>query len=622
MNGNIPAVGSGNRGRFARLAGLKRALIDMPVRRFRDLKMRKKLIWTYIIVVLIPIFMVGMILTNGMRNMAIEQAIKEACTNTDRIQLRLNELTNRVTEISDRIYFSARTREILSTDYKTRWGVVREYFDFSEFAEYRRDYAEIRYIMIYTSNNTLLDNWEFIPVGEDITEKPWYGKAVEKNGEIVWQYIRNELYDRDSLCLTRLIKNDLNQLLGVLIIEISDSFLQSIIAEEPYKTIIAVDSAHIVSSNHSELIGQKTWDEGIQFISETVNNQFRDLYRGKDSSKVITNSFVPKTSSSIFNIYTIVPVQSITKKAEEISTLGFSIMGLSFAISLVLLVFFSHVLSSRIIRLRSEMRKVVEGKYDISDKIQGMDEIGELHVDLLKMVRSFEQLIHEVYEERLLKEQLRNKQREIQFKMLANQINPHFLYNVLETIRMRSHSKGDAETAGAVKLLARLMRRNLEATSKTVTLESELEIMKNYLKLQKYRFEDKIDYEIEIAAEGYEEYRMLPMLLQPLVENAFVHGLECKRTRGRVTIRVEEQDGLLVISVRDNGVGMDRTRLERLRSMLNGNGEESGIHIGLQNVNSRIKLYYGEAYGLDIASAENEGTLVRIRLPRKEENRD
>ena len=93
---------------------------------------------------------------------------------------------------------------------------------------------------------------------------------------------------------------------------------------------------------------------------------------------------MPKTSSSIFNIYTIVPVQSITKKAEEISTLGFSIMGLSFAISLVLLVFFSHVLSSRIIRLRSEMRKVVEGKYDISDKIQGMDEIGELHVDLLK----------------------------------------------------------------------------------------------------------------------------------------------------------------------------------------------------------------------------------------------
>ena len=110
MNGNVPAVGSGNRARFARLAGLKRSLVDIPVRRFQDLKIRKKLIWTYIIVVLIPIFMVGMILTNGMRDMAIEQAIKEACTNTDRIQLRLNELTNRVTEISDRIYFSARTR--------------------------------------------------------------------------------------------------------------------------------------------------------------------------------------------------------------------------------------------------------------------------------------------------------------------------------------------------------------------------------------------------------------------------------------------------------------------------------------------------------------------------------
>ena len=129
--------------------------------------------------------------------------------------------------------------------------------------------------------------------------------------------------------------------------------------------------------------------------------------------------------------------------------------------------------------------------------------------------------------------------------------------------------------------------------------------MKNYLKLQKYRFEDKIDYEIEIAAEGYEEYRMLPMLLQPLVENAFVHGLECKGPGAGSRYVSRNRMDSSVISVRDNGVGMDRTRLERLRSMLDGNGEESGIHIGLQNVNSRIKLYYGEAYGLDITSAEN-----------------
>ena len=314
MNGNIPAVGSGNRGRFARLAGLKRALIDMPVRRFRDLKMRKKLIWTYIIVVLIPIFMVGMILTNGMRNMAIEQAIKEACTNTDRIQLRLNELTNRVTEVSDRIYFSAgpgRSFRPITKPGGRRTGIFR----FQRVCGIQARLCGNTLHNDYTGNNTLLDNWEFIPVGGDITEKPWYGKAVEKNGEIVWQYIRNELYDRDSLCLTRLIKNDLNQLLGVLIIEISDSFLQSIIAEEPYKTIIAVDSAHIVSSNHSELIGQKT---GTRHSSYRNREQpVPGSVPGKDSSKVITNSFVPKTSSSIFNIYTIVPCSPSPKRRKR-----------------------------------------------------------------------------------------------------------------------------------------------------------------------------------------------------------------------------------------------------------------------------------------------------------------
>ena len=142
-------------------AKVKNVVVDIPAGNSRILKSES--IWTYIIVLLIPIFMVGLILTNGMKNMAIEQAINEAYTNTDRIQLRLNELANRVTEVSERIYFSTSTNNILSNDYRTRWDVVRDYLNFDEFAAYRRDYSEIRYIMVYTDNWTLLNNWEFIP---------------------------------------------------------------------------------------------------------------------------------------------------------------------------------------------------------------------------------------------------------------------------------------------------------------------------------------------------------------------------------------------------------------------------------------------------------------------------
>jgi len=598
---------------------LKLGFIELPVRKFRDLKIRKKLIWMYIIVVLAPILIVGVTFSNGMKNDAIGQAVREACTNTDRIQLRLDELTGRVTDISDRICLSPKIVAILSADHGS--GALHGPSIFSEITEFIRDYQEIQHIMIYTENSTLQVDPEFITAMPEIWKKDWYQKAEWRNGSVVWQYIMNEQTGRGSLCLTRLIRDDAYKPVGVLVIEISDDFLQSILEKEPYRTMIATDNSLVVSSNHTEFIGRKTWNIGIPFVTEPVNNQVLDVYEGADSSKLVLNSFIPGKSSSAFNIYTIVPVRTATERAEETITICLVILALCSAASLAIFVLFSRYLTGRIIKLKSEMRKVVEGNFDVSDEISGMDETGELHREMLKMVKSFEQLIHEVYEERLLKEQLRNKQREIQFKMLANQINPHFLYNVLETIRMRAHSKGDEETAAAVKMLARLMRRNLEASSKTVTLESELEITKNYLDLQKFRFEDKIDYEIEIAAEGYEDYRMLPMLVQPLAENAFVHGLECKRTRGRIMIRVEEQDEYLVISVRDNGIGMDGAKLERIRNMLGENAEDIiSTHIGLQNVNSRIKLYYGDAYGLDISSAEKEGTMVRIRLPRKEDD--
>lgn len=594
-------------------------LIEKPVKDLQDLKIRKKLIGTYIIVVLIPIFMVGFILTNGMKNMAIEQAIKEADTNTDRIQIRLNEVLNKVTDISDRIYFNSQSTDILSSFYRSRWEVVKAYLDFNEFNEYKRAYAEIKTIRIYSNNKTLLNNWEFIPSDTKTISMPWYKNALEKNGEIVWQFIWNELYKRNSLCLTRLIKNDINQQLGVLVIELNSAYIESIVSEEPFTTVIAVDDGSITYSNDPTLVGQKVADKNIQFEKEKVHNKLLDISFANDPSKIIINSFLPKMSSSFMNVYTIVPIHAITKKANDISKLGFGIMFISFVISFILLTFFSSVLSRRIIRLRSEMHKAVQGNYDISTEINGLDEIGELHEDLLKMVKSFKQLIYEVYEERLLKEQLSNKQREIEFKMLANQINPHFLYNVLETIRMRAHSKGDEEIAGAVKLLARIMRRNLEVTSKTVTLDSEMDLLTNYLKIQKFRYEDKIDYYIENVADT-EDYRMLPLLLQPIVENAFVHGLECKRSQGTIKIRVEELNKVLMITVEDNGVGMDDSKLNRVRKMLDESDDTVKTHIGLQNVSSRIKLYYGCEYGLEIQSSLNVGTKVIMKLPPKEED--
>ena len=168
-----------------------------------------------------------------------------------------------------------------------------------------------------------------------------------------------------------------------------------------------------------------------------------------------------------------------------------------------------------------------------------------------------------------------------------------------------------------VKMLARIMRRNLEATSKTVTLDSEIELLSNYLNIQKFRYEDKIDYSIDIMTDT-KDYRMLPLLLQPIVENAFVHSLECKKIQGKIGIKVEEKDECLVIAVEDNGAGMDENKIILVRNMLEECENSVKTSIGLRNVNSRIKLYYGADYGLELSSRLNVGTTVVMKLPLKE----
>jgi two-component system sensor histidine kinase YesM len=197
--------------------------------------------------------------------------------------------------------------------------------------------------------------------------------------------------------------------------------------------------------------------------------------------------------------------------------------------------------------------------------------------------------------------------------MLASQINPHFLYNTLETIRMKARCNGEIEIEELVKMLAKIMRRNIQVGDKLVTLKSELELVEYYLKIQQYRFGERINYEIDIRC-NIEYQKIMPLIIQPVVENAFVHGLETKEGEGKIRIIVEKKDHL-VIQVIDDGIGMSQEKLEEIKENLNDFRKLNRSNIGLNNVNQRINLLYGAGYGLEVDSEENKGTKVTIVLP-------
>lgn len=272
--------------------------------------------------------------------------------------------------------------------------------------------------------------------------------------------------------------------------------------------------------------------------------------------------------------------------------------------------------------LSVDMRKVVSrarmgGDIDYTSNITGKDEIGRLSKDLNIMVENIKKLTKEVYEANFQKQQLLIWQKDMKLKVLANQINPHFLFNSLETIRMKAHIKGEEEIARIIMLLGKIIRKNLELDNQHVPLRSELELVENYLEIQKFRYGEKINYQIE-EFRHLENYLILPLLIQPVVENAIIHGLENKEGRGNVWIKFVRENGELRIIVTDDGVGIDRKKLVKLQKILAKNGIPGGIgrrKIGLLNVHQRIKLYYGEKYGLRVSSTHNQGTTVEIILP-------
>ncbi len=282
-------------------------------------------------------------------------------------------------------------------------------------------------------------------------------------------------------------------------------------------------------------------------------------------------------------------------------------------ISLLLTGLYAGYYVRRLNEFKDQLHKAAAGDFKIVRDTDSMDEISELYEDLHIMIDSIQKLITAVYEEQVQKEKLNSRQKDVEFKMLASQINPHFLYNTLETIRMKARAIGETEIEELVKMLAKIMRRNIQVGDKLVTLKSELELVEYYLKIQQYRFGDRIQYKINQCC-NIEYLKIMPLIIQPVVENAFVHGLETKEGEGSIEIIVENKDHL-VITVTDDGIGISEDKLKEIKENLNDTRKLNRSNIGLSNVNQRIKLLYGDDYGLTVESEEYKGTKVTIEIP-------
>ena len=572
--------------------------------------MKRKLLVTYLLVVLLPVLFVGIILTRAMSDMALEQATNNTVDRVNEIISDMSEVFKIGNDLSRKIFLSSNLMYILTKHYNKTLDIFVDYQNNKMLdEELSLHSAEISDIRLYSMNDTLLNNSRIIPVGREMYNYQWFSHALEANGMITWGYNFNEIKKKRFLSLTRLLKDKSGSPLGMLVIEINDRFFDTLFSNVEFDVAIVDSQENIIAAKDRALAGKK--------LSALQIGEYEDMdrinYKGKPSI-VIDRAFSPESSGDVFRVVSIFGIDTIMSRVRDTSFLGFYIIAASLLISLILIILFSDALSKRIKRLSKDIHEVASGNFDISLAIEGNDEIGQLSTDLQHMIKSIKELIYEVYEVNLQKKQLTIEQKEIKLRMLANQTNPHFLFNVLETVRSKANCIGAMDIVQIVKLLGKILRSSLEFESESILLREELDLVKCYLDLQRYRFNDRITYEINTYV-NIDDYKVLPMIIQPIVENSFVHGLEDKIGSGVIRIDIRETGGMLKISVYDNGAGIAEEKLKAIWDSMEEQEYDPNRRIGLRNVYQRIKLRYGERYGLDISSKVGEGTEVSILLP-------
>lgn len=476
--------------------------------------------------------------------------------------------------------------------------------------------ADISSIMIFGKKKMLLNRsmYTYQKVALDYSKLDWYAKAVAKPQDaIITGPNRHSFFDTDDevISLSREVQSYENGTFrGVILInlnmnkitEICDSFQEK---QENFICIIN-DKGELVyeQQNGRERFAfdeKENRQELNTALGKTKESCFRLNYRGE---KYLVTRTDMKTTG--WTLVSMVPYKSVMAETMAIS----GVMILAVAITLIVtLLLLNRILTGVVKPLKKLEKYMVQVNPDNMDQrmeILTDDEIGHLSMKFNQMMDRIRNLKEQVIEEQ-------EDKRKYELQALQAQINPHFLYNTLDSIIWMAETN-DSNIVAMTEALAKLFRISLNKGNEEITLERELEHVKNYLIIQSMRYADKFTYEISVEP-GVEKCRTIKLILQPVVENCIYHGIKKKRGSGKITIRAFRRRDDLIIEISDDGCGMPPEVCQKILSDEIEPENISGSGIGIKNVNERIQLRFGKRYGLSYMSEEGVGTTVTYILP-------
>ena len=567
------------------------------VKWFKNLNFQGKLVVGYLFLALIPMLCVTWDTYFNLRSILLEQSYDNINEEIEKMNQNFSMLLEPCLTTLDILYVDESLCGYLSQDYsRDSYEEMFYYIDRKITGIYLVN-PSISRIRFYSSNSTLpSDNYYFF--NENVMADQERSHTRQAQGKVVLNGV-NSPEGEMHLCLERLLNvYPQGKTESILSLEIESNLLNEFVkTQNKTDTIFLTDSSGmILAASRPERVGKNI----VQWMpdwkpADKIQTEFTD--EGADKIGISTES------SFETYIVMISDKEATLKNMKTVSGQMMFLIFLSAAVVMILILLYSKWLSDRVSKVMYAARKLGDGEFDYVLEDMGKDEIGQIGDAFNVLNVKIQRLIRENYEKKI-------KLQSEELNLMQEQINPHFLYNALSVISAMALRERGMQTVKSVKYLADFYRISLNKGKQILSIQEEMELLKNYMKIQKLRFGSSIQVEYDIKKELL-TLKTIKLLLQPLVENSIHHGRKSDEEVLMIRVRVQLDGEHVCFSVEDNGVGIEQDKLEKLRSQL----EKFEEGYGLKNVHNRVRLTYGEEYGVKIESVFGKGTRVLVYIP-------
>ncbi|MFD2329370.1 sensor histidine kinase [Cohnella sp. GCM10020058] len=590
----------------------------------KNMKLQNKLMASFLLACVVPLIIVSVLIFRQSAAGLEESSEEFAALYTSQIRTSLNEFLkeyDKVTKsvlVDNELIYSLGDKQNKSIDEQIIQSVAVQRL-LMRVALLK---PEIGAAMLISRDNAVYQYTNTTSKVNDnlLLSQAWFKKLSGSEDTFFITGLHDRAYYEDKgagaiVTVGRLLYRSDGAYAGILLIDLDpfsllpldNDFVQ---ARKKYGMSVIISNREQQIVYHSDAAsGRLSWEQVLASGADEVGGN------GTKDRIVLTGS----TAQGELSIKTEIPRDKLLQKINRIKGTTLILILASCLIVTLISLGLSYTITKPVKALRRSMKQAEVGQYLPIEKKQANDEIGSLVNSYNKMIVTIRTLIEDVYMAEI-------KQRQAKFLALQNQINPHMLYNTLESIRMKALMKDDDETADMIKILARMFRIALGKEGHSHSIRTELAYTVYYLQLQNIRFDDMFKLDTDIPDDMLDS-RLIPLIFQPIVENSINHGFEGYSRTIHIEIRGSwTEEGDIRIRIADDGIGMPPDKLAELRALVEGAGaekprfesgdESASKGLGLKNIAERIKLQYGEPYGLKLDSDLQRGTSVEILIPR------